>query len=369
MTDPTASPPSPRPSTALVRLLRLALGGLAAILLLWALGQVLLLVFAALLMAVALWGAASPLSRVTGWPPRLCLALIVLTVAGGLSAALVFGGARLVEQGSQLWDQLLAAAETGRAWMSQFEWGRALLGGMSAEGMVEGSGEQVLRGIGSAVAMLAAIFAGLLIAMVAALYFAVSPRLYFEGFLRLLPKPRRARAAEGLLAIGQSLRYWMLAQGVAMVLITVTSFIGLMLIGVPMALLLALIAGLTNFVPYIGPLVGAAPAVLVAFSASPSMALWVALLFAGIQLVEGNVIEPLVQRRITHLPPVLTILSQTVMGTLFGVLGVVLATPMLAAGIVAVRMWYVEDVLDDRRPAEDRAKAGGLFSRRGGRRR
>lgn len=342
----------PASATAVTRLLRLALGGLVIVLLLWLLGQVLLLVFAALLMAVALWGVATPLAGLTGWPPRLCLALIVLAAAGIVGAVLVFGGARLVEQGNQLWAQLLAAAETGRQWLAQFGWGQALLGGVSAEGMVEG-GSQLLRDLGRIVASLLAIFAGLGIALVAALYFALSPSLYVEGFLRLVPKPRRARMGEGLLAIGQSLRYWMLAQGVAMLLITVTSFIGLALLGVPMAMLLALIAGITNFVPYIGPIVGFIPALLVALGESPTLAMWVALLFAGIQFVEGNIIEPLVHRRITHLPPALTILSQTVMGTLFGVLGVVLATPMLAAGLVAVRMWYVEDVLGDTDAADD----------------
>jgi predicted PurR-regulated permease PerM len=348
--SPSNATPRPRP-TPTARLLRLALGGATAIFLLWVLGHVLLLVFASILLAVALHGGTAPMSRLTGWPHFLCLGLIVVSVLAVLGGAVYFGGSRLAEQSSQLWDQLLTTAATGAEWLRQYEWGRAVVDGNTAEDIAENGG-QLLRGVGSVVVSLVGVMAGLLIAMVAALYFAISPQLYIDGFLRLLPKARRHRAAEILTAIGQSLRYWLLAQGVAMLLIMVTSFIGLMIIGVPMASLLALIAGITNFVPYIGPIIGFVPALLVALGNSPEMALWVTVLFAGIQFLEGNIIEPIVQRRITHLPPVLTILSQTVMGTLFGVLGVVLATPMLAAGLIGVRMWYVEDVLGDRKDKE-----------------
>ena len=100
--------------------------------------------------------------------------------------------------------------------------------------------------------------------------------------------------------------------------------------------------------PYIGALAGAVPAVLIALGEGPMQALSVAGLFLVVQTLEGNVIAPVVQRRTVELPPVLTIFSQTVLGALFGPLGLILATPMTAAAMVLVRKIYIEDMLGDR---------------------
>jgi predicted PurR-regulated permease PerM len=111
-----------------------------------------------------------------------------------------------------------------------------------------------------------------------------------------------------------------------------------------------MIAGLFNFVPYIGALAGAVPALAVAVGQSPHTAIYVAVLFAVVQTLEGNIIGPLIQKRTVDLPPALTILSQTVLGTLFGVMGLILATPLTAASMTAVRMVYVETVLEKQGP-------------------
>ena len=101
------------------------------------------------------------------------------------------------------------------------------------------------------------------------------------------------------------------------------------------------------------------PAVLIAFGQSPTDALWVALLFAAVQTAEGYFIMPQIQKRTIHLPPALAILSQTVLGTLFGAFGLILATPAVAVGLVAVRMIYVEDILGDRAPDAWSTKENG----------
>jgi predicted PurR-regulated permease PerM len=94
------------------------------------------------------------------------------------------------------------------------------------------------------------------------------------------------------------------------------------------------------------------PAILVALTESPTLALWVTLLFLCVQMLEGNVIAPLIQRRTIALAPALTILSQTILGTLFGILGLVVATPLTAAMVTAVRMLYIENVLERAEPPE-----------------
>jgi predicted PurR-regulated permease PerM len=147
--------------------------------------------------------------------------------------------------------------------------------------------------------------------------------------------------------LGHTLQLWFLGQFADMVVVAVLTGAGLYLLGVPLALTLALIAGLLNFVPYIGALAGAVPALAVAVAQSPQTALYVAILFAVVQTLEGNVVAPLVQKRTVDLPPALTILSQTILGTLFGIMGLILATPLAAAAMVAVRMVYVESMLEN----------------------
>ena len=146
--------------------------------------------------------------------------------------------------------------------------------------------------------------------------------------------------------LGTTLQLWFLGQFVDMIIVASLVGAGLFLLGVPLAATLAIFAGILNFVPYVGALAGAVPAILVAFSQSPTLALWVALLFCSVQMLEGNVIAPLIQKRTISLPPALTILSQTILGTLFGVFGLILATPIIAALLTAIRMIYVEGVLE-----------------------
>ena len=131
-----------------------------------------------------------------------------------------------------------------------------------------------------------------------------------------------------------------------MVFVGVSSAIGLSLIGVKSPLALGLLAALLTFVPFLGPLIAAIVAILVSVADGILTAAWVALLYIGIQIVEG-MLEPIVQQRAVYLPPVLLLVSQLALGVLVGFVGVVLATPLAAALMVMVQMLYVEDVLQD----------------------
>jgi predicted PurR-regulated permease PerM len=140
-----------------------------------------------------------------------------------------------------------------------------------------------------------------------------------------------------------------------MVSIGILTFIGLSILGIPMATTLAILAGLLNFIPNFGPILAAAPAVLVAFAPhgsqtdlNPSLALYTIIMYIIIQLLEGWVITPFFQQRAVELPPALIVIAQVLFAMLLGPLGLILATPMLAATLVLLRMVYVEDILGDR---------------------
>ncbi len=125
--------------------------------------------------------------------------------------------------------------------------------------------------------------------------------------------------------------------------------LGLGLLKVPLALALAILAGLLTFIPYLGPILSAVPAVLFALTKSSALALYVVLLYVGVQAIESYLLEPIVQRKTVHLPPALTIFSQVVLGVLVGGLGVALASPLMAAALVAVNMLYIQDVQGDKK--------------------
>ena len=114
----------------------------------------------------------------------------------------------------------------------------------------------------------------------------------------------------------------------------------------PMALALGTIAGLLEFIPFLGPIVAGALAVLVAFVQGPEQALYVALLFTVIQQLEGNLLVPMVQRWAVQLPPALVVTSVLMFGTLFGLTGVVLATPLAVVSMVLVQRLYMQDTLE-----------------------
>jgi predicted PurR-regulated permease PerM len=171
---------------------------------------------------------------------------------------------------------------------------------------------------------------------VAALYLAAAPQSYIGGLLDLLPTKQRTPTRRVLNHVGQTLWGWLVGQFIDMLVVGALCGVGLSLLGMPLAFILALIAGLLNFVPYIGAIAGAIPAVLIALSVSTEEALFVGLLYFGVQTFEGNVTAPLIQKRTIDLPPALTILSQTAFGVIFGLFGVILATPFAAALLAAI---------------------------------
>jgi predicted PurR-regulated permease PerM len=124
-------------------------------------------------------------------------------------------------------------------------------------------------------------------------------------------------------------------------------------LGVPLALSLGVTAAILEFIPVIGPIVAAVPAILLAFSKGPEMAFYVTLIYIAVQQIESNIITPLVQRWAVRLPPVIGLLAIVACGLLFGVLGVVFAMPIAVVVMVLVKKLYVEDTLERNAPARD----------------
>ncbi|MHB1225557.1 MAG: AI-2E family transporter [Gemmatimonadaceae bacterium] len=192
-----------------------------------------------------------------------------------------------------------------------------------------------------------AVAAGVLLVIFLAIYVAVEPRTYHTGLMHLFPHDARERAGEVLSAVAIVLRRWLVTQLVAMVVIGTVTTVVLLLLDVPAALPLGVLAGLLEFIPTVGPILSAVPAIAMGFVVSPEKALWVAIAYWGIQFLENQLLIPLLMREGVDIPPALTILAQALMALVFGFLGLLVAVPLLAASMVAVKMLYVEGVVGD----------------------
>ncbi len=318
---------------------------LAAIaLLVWVLSDIVLLIFMAVLIAVMLRGVADWASERTAAPQSAMLALVSLLVAALLLGFLYYIGPKLASQTQALWAQLHHAFDHLREVYGDTPWGQAIFQHLSPPQSVQ---DHLVSYAGTvATSTIGGLTTGFIL-IVTALYFAISPDLYVGGVVRLFPMSYRPRSRAVLREIGVTLRRWSLGQLIDMCVVGVLVGIGLAFLGVPLALALAVLAGLFTFVPYFGAIAAAVPAVLVGFTVSWQTSLWVVVIFLVCHGIEGYIIAPIVQRNTADLPPAVTILSMTILGTLFGALGVILGAPVAAAVLVLVREVYVADVLGD----------------------
>jgi predicted PurR-regulated permease PerM len=187
----------------------------------------------------------------------------------------------------------------------------------------------------------------LLIVTFVAIYIALDPRTYRRGILHLVPHRGRAKAIEVMDAMGVTLRRWLVAQLIGMVIIGTLTTVALLVLDVRAAVALGIIAGILEFVPYFGPILSSVPAIAMGFLDGPEKALWVALAYLVIQQLEGNVVTPLLMKEGLDLPPALTIIGQAVMALAFGFVGLVIAMPLLGAVMVPIKLLYVQDVIGD----------------------
>ena len=343
MTGDPGTQQAAAPGNMVTTLRWMAIGALL-LFFLWLLADVCLLVFAAALIAVVLSGLAGRLGAMLRLGPNWSLALVITGLALLAAALAWWRGPVAWDEAVQLRSSLGEQLGHLRNLVQQSGWGHAALGRFDS--YLSGSKGAIAGAMAGVATSTLGVLGSLLVLLFTALYFAASPRLYVDGAVRLLPLGMRGRGQEVMHALGKTLGRWFAGQAIDMAVVAGLSWAGLAALGVPLAPTLALIAGLCNFVPFVGALAGAVPAVLVALGQGTGQALWVAGLFLAIQTLEGNLIAPLIQRRAVQLPPALTILSQTVLGTLFGIMGLILATPLTAAGMVVVRMAYIESVLE-----------------------
>lgn len=300
-----------------------------------------LLAFAGALLAIILHACADWLERHT---PR--------AISHGLSYAAILFGIIIVAALVGYWIIPSAIAEVGqisqiipnsiaqiRQYLGQSGWGRHVVEIAQNVAGAAGQGRQLT----TATRILEGTIEGAVVILVVGLYGAFYAQGYAARLLDLVPDKHRARVTEASQEVVYTLRWWMIAQLIPMVVLGISTAIGLWLLQVPMALILGIFTGAMIFIPYVGSWLAFVPTVLVALTNGPSTTIYVVALYLAIHVAEGYALTPLVQKKAVLLPPVMTILSQLFMWKVAGLLGVALATPIAAASLVLVKTLYLHE--------------------------
>jgi predicted PurR-regulated permease PerM len=321
----------------------------------WLAPEVPLLGFASALLALALRAGGTPLARLTGLPAWAGVLVVALLVVLALGLAGWAAAGPLTRQAQQLAQELPRSLETLRNTLAGTGWGEWILSQADPGRLFGGgAGEGAAAAAASAASSTLGWLGNMVLVVLLALYFATAPETYLRGLRHLFSPTLDGSIRETFEELGHTLRGWLLGQGFGMIVAGTMTWIGFMLLGLPLAGLLATIIGLLNFIPVIGPMIGAVPAVLLALTVSPSLAIWVIGIVVLVQTVEGNFLTPMVQSHTADLPPALLLVTQVLTGALFGLLGVALAAPLSALGMVLVQRGYVEGWLGRLPQADDK---------------
>jgi predicted PurR-regulated permease PerM len=315
------------------------------ILLIWRTSSSLLIIFAGILFASFLdacaraLGPVIPLGR--GW--RLTLVVLALTALIVLGA--IWGVGKIPEQARLLIHVMEAQLDVLQQRLQSI--GVDLFGPDGDRDLSRWfpDHDKLFGHAQSAVGTAASFLANTLVIVFLGLLFSFDPLVYRDGVLLLVRPSSRDRVRAVLDEMGSVLRLWLVGQLIRIVLMTACVWLALYLLGLPGPFLLGAQAGLSNFVPYLGPILAAIPVGLVAMPLGPSMLIWAVGIYTAIQSIEGYVIGPLIQRQAVELPPAWTLVAIVLFGSLFGVMGIALAVPLFAIGRVAVLRFYVVDWL------------------------
>lgn len=278
----------------------------------------------------------SPLSG--GWSLAVALTVIVLVIGclGWLFGSHVGGQFnQLAERFTEAWDwveEQLRQSPAGSALLSSFD--------------ATAAGNSIISNIGRAAMSFVSALADFVLLIFGAVFIALNPALYLRGLVLLVPKDRRPVVEEALRDSGRAVKKWMAGQFVSMLIVGVLTGLGLWLVGVPSAIALGIVAGVSEIIPWLGPIIASVPALLIALTEGPQTALLTLVVLVVVQQIEGSIVMPVVQKKVVSLPPALTIFGVVAMGLLFGPVGLIFAAPLLVVAYVLVKRLYVQEALD-----------------------
>lgn len=310
-------------------------------LLAWYLRSLLLMLFGAVVVATVFRALADRIAKLTGWREGIALMLSIILILGSFAALLALFGQQIAQQVDALRQSLPIAWRSFEERIGDIGLGDQLRQIVESARASSGS----FSSLSNAVLSIGNGIAEVLVVLFGGIFLAVQPRFYRTGAIKLVPPKQRPIVSEAMSESETALQLWLKGQLIAMVVVGTLTGVALWLLGLKSALVLGLLAGVLEFIPFIGPILAAVPAILLALAVSPDLALWVALVYFVIQQCEGYLLTPLVQQYAVELPSVVLLFSLVGLGMLFGTLGVILAAPLTVVIYVLVKRLYVIETL------------------------
>jgi predicted PurR-regulated permease PerM len=338
-----------RPSDS-VRAVVLAAALVAAWLLFHQLASLFVLLLIAVVLALPLEATATRLER-RGVPRAIGALLALVGIVGAVVAVLAFAIPPFITELQRFADELPALVDSLRAELGQAVGAEPGHAGRDLQRSLQGvlDDPQALLGPIAKIGLgIAGAAAAIVVVLMGAFYMAVNPRPLVDGALSLFPPERREWVAEGMADIRSAWIGWLYGVVVDMLVTGVLLYIGLTLIGLDFALVFAVLSALFVVVPYFGSVAGGIPPVLFALAErGPTAALVTLGVYLAVQQIEGNVIIPLVMSRAVRLHPAVVLIGVVLVGELLGVVGLIVAVPIISAPIVIVRELWVRRLEGD----------------------
>lgn len=301
-----------------------------------------MLVFAAVVLAAVFDALASWISRVTRIGRGFALTMSVIGIIAVFIGAFTLFGSQIGREFETIRETLPQAMRGIEGFLDRYGLGERV--SALAELGSEDISKLASQAGGYALAASSGV-ADFVLVIVAAIFLASNPATYRNGLLKLIPEKAEPVVAQTLDETRVGLRGWMMGQAVSSLVVAALTWLGLAFLGVPAAGGLSIIAGLLDIIPMVGPVIAGVPAVLLAFTVSPITALWTLVLFLGIQQLQGNFLQPMIQKHAVDIPPAVLLFAVLAAGLLFGFLGVLLAAPLTIVVFVFVQRIYVGAIL------------------------
>ena len=299
--------------------------------------SVLLMILAASIIALYFHGLAGLIERKIKLSHKWSM---FLSIAGSfLILALLFWliGSKVQSQVTVISEKLPTMEEQARTELNKYPLGRNFLDQISGQ-----NSKKLMTSLKRLFNSTFGILGDIYVILFLSIFITADPSIYKKGIIALIPKNSKEEGEHILMELGHSLKSWFKGKLFSMAVVAVLTGIGLSVIGVPMVFGLAIIAGILNFIPNFGPIIAMVPAVLIGLTLGMNTALIIAGLYILIQMIESNLITPMIQKKLVSIPPALIIIGQLIVGSVTGYLGIILATPVVLIIMVMVKELYVK---------------------------
>ena len=332
----------------------------------WYFAATLFLIFAGMLLGVALNAMSNLLGRVVRLPHSLRLTVVCLVVAGMLSGVLFLGGTTIAQQTTALSNTIKSQLVSVKAFLesngvdtSLFDFGSLSSSSDSSSpaapsappthslpsaGTIAASGGAIFSQSLKLILGTASAVGNFFIVLFLGIAFATQPGVYRDGLLFMAPARHRGRAVAIIDRIGETLERWLIAQIITMVAVFLVTWIGLSVIGIQSSFILGIQAGLLAFIPTIGAILGGLIVILASLASGWVAGLSAFILFLGVHALESYVLTPIIQRQALDIPPATLFAFQILLGVVFGIWGLALALPLMAIAKVMIDHFKAEDV-------------------------